>query len=535
MLALPAMAQHRTAKELQSLAASQLSRIGMYTRGAAQPEVLQLDDADNYAIYGTAHSFVVLSKAKKVRPVLGVSFTPYRKGQMPCGFNWWLKAVGEALSSPALYAPTRASFTAVDTMITSKWGQEAPYNNYTPRVGGSHAPTGCMATAMAQILRYFKYPSKGQGTGTYTYGKQSRSSVISTSYNWGNMTDTYDDRSSAQKKTAVAYLMRDCGYASAMNYDTDGSGAYDNFAALALSRNFSYDSLAVKDYMRIFYSDTQWMQMVQSELLSHRPILYCAFDNTAGGHAFVVDGMDNEGRVHVNWGWDGSANGYYDIDLLNPLSYNFNQSQRMIVGIKPQATPDADEVYSSMWASTGKFNLTTNGSSELYFSLDNLYNLDYRSFEGVVALCFVNTSSNDTIAVSLLDTKSDSIGAILYGSGYSLADENNGEAMVDTLSAINLPVGNYRAFIASQSFLESKATPFIYPNSADYTYAFQKNADGTITGLDVATGIHSVTDRRHVFQETNGYYSLQGHNMGSDKTTLRSGVYIHGGKKIVIH
>ena len=125
------MAQRRTAKELKSLAASQLSKSVMYTRGVAQPEILQLDDADNYAIYGTASSFVVLSKSKNVRSILGISYTPYKKGQMPCGFNWWLETVGDVLASPIAYAPTRASYTAVDTMLTSKWGQGEPCLLYT--------------------------------------------------------------------------------------------------------------------------------------------------------------------------------------------------------------------------------------------------------------------------------------------------------------------------------------------------------------------------------------------------------------------
>lgn len=533
ILTLPSMAQRRTAKELKSLAASQLSKSVMYTRGATQPEVLQLDDADNYAIYGTSHSFVVLSKSKNVRPILGVSYTPYKKGQMPCGFNWWLEAVGDVLASPVVYAPTRASYTAVDTMLTSKWGQGEPYNNYTPRVNGTHAPTGCMATAMAQILRYFKYPAQGQGTGTYTYGKRSRSSVISTSYNWGNMTDTYDDRSSTQRKTAVAYLMRDCGYACAMNYDTDGSGAYDNYAALALGRNFSYDSLAIKDYMRLFYSDTQWMQMIQSELLSHRPILYCAFDSNAGGHAFIFDGMDSKGLVHVNWGWDGSANGYYDIDLLNPSGYNFTQSQRMIVGLKPSDKPETGESYSTMWASTEQLSLKTNGSNILYMAVDNIYNMDYRPFEGQVGFYFVNTATNDTIANMLLDTKEDSISAVNYGSGFNLTNDSTGLAEVFPIDITTLPNGSYRAFLGSQAYIEHLATPFIYPNGEDYSFAFQKNADGTISGLDIATDIPQITNRTMTTNLSGEYFTLQGIKAGSSLESLPAGIYIRGGKKYV--
>lgn len=535
-LTLPVLAQKRTDKELKSLATAQLMRDVPRTRGAVIPQVVKLDEADNYSVYGTGSSFVVLSNDKAFRPVLAVSHTPYLKGNMPCGFNWWVKTVSESLAEHnASRIYTRASVTVVDTMITTKWGQDSPYNDYTPRVNGQHAPTGCIATAMAQVMKFFEYPAKGQGIGNYTYGRRSRSSVISTTYNWDRMLDTYSSRSNVQNKIAVGNLMRDCGYASSMNYDTDGSGAYADYAALAFGRNFSYDSLSVRLYNRMFYTEGQWMQMIQSELLSHRPILYCGSDRSMGGHAFVFDGINSDGLVHVNWGWDGSANGYYSIDLLNPSGYSFTYGQSMILGLKAQAVPDTGEKLVSQWVSTGELKLTAQNPGIVNFSIDNLFNIDYRPFEGTVGLVFVNTATNDSTALLLLDTEGDSIGAVPYGNGFNLTD-STGEAVLFPVEIDSIPLapGTYKAFVASQAYSETSATPILYYGGADYTFKFSVAADGTITGLEEVSGIRSVKSSGNTSSSRSSRtYSLDGREVGNNASGLTKGIYVRDGKKFL--
>lgn len=530
-------AQNRTEAKLHSLAVAELQRQttrakGMSVQSVSAASVVKLDDGDNYSIYGNNNSFVVLSNNSTYRPVLGVSFTPYRKGNMPCGFNWWINEISKQLAAPTSYkAYTRAVTSVIDTMITTKWGQGTPYNDYTPKVNKQHAPTGCIATAMAQIMNYYEYPAQGKGKATYSYGNKSRTSNITTTYNWSRMLDTYNSRSNVQNKIAVGYLMRDCGYASSMNYDTDGSGAYDNYAALAFGRNFSYDSLAVRLYNRMFYTDDQWMQIIQTELLYHRPILYTGIDRSYGGHAFVFDGMDSQGRVHVNWGWDGSANGYYTIDMLHPSGYYFDYSQAMIVGLRAQATPDAGETLTSQWVSTGEFKVTTTGKNNITFSVDNMFNIDYRDFDGTVGLVIVNQATNDSTMVSLIDTENDSTGTIPYGSGYNLTD-TAGVAIPIPIDWDDgeLSAGTYRVFLASVAYGEPLATPFLYYGGEEYPFTFTVASDGTVSGLEVVSGIGTILKKATTVDD-NAIYSIDGRRVVNGN--LPPGIYIHNGKKYV--
>lgn len=168
-------------------------------------------------------------------------------------------------------------------------------------------------------------------------------------------------------------------------------------------------------------------------------------------------------------------------------------------------------------------------------AVDNIYNMDYRPFKGQVGLYFVNTATNDTIANMLLDTKEDSISAVTYGSGFNLTNDSTGLAEVFPIDITTLPNGSYRAFLGSQAYIEHLATPFIYPNGEDYSFAFQKNADGTISGLDIATDIPQITNRTMTTNLSGEYFTLQGIKVGTSLQSLPAGIYIRGGKKYVKH
>ena len=166
-------------------------------------------------------------------------------------------------------ATNRASFSAVDPFIKSTWNQGKPYNYLCPRSeSGENCMTGCVATALSQLLYYYKYPTTSEGSGSYTVGDKEYEKSINTTYDWENMKDNYKQtelRSSAPVQ-AVAALMRDCGYATGMNYSAESSGAGDYSMALALRYNFKYDSLAIRYYARSNYSDEEWKGMVYAAL-----------------------------------------------------------------------------------------------------------------------------------------------------------------------------------------------------------------------------------------------------------------------------
>ena len=236
-----------------------------------------------------------------------------------------------------------------------KWGQTAPYNGMCPTLTVNNVQTktvaGCVATAMAQIMRYYKYPNQGKGTvASYiSYNIDSTATITIPSkdlskslYNWNVMTPTYpnavyDGNDPAQ--SAVALLMYDCGISAKMQFDIpdNGSGASDWDAGNALLNNFSYGKgLTYKQ--RIFYSNTEWETLLKAEIDAGRPVFYAGADTLKSiGHAFVCDGYEGN-NFHFNWGWNGSQNGFFPTTALNPNvfeKYQFNDNQEILAGISP--------------------------------------------------------------------------------------------------------------------------------------------------------------------------------------------------------
>ena len=232
---------------------------------------------------------------------------------------------------------------------SSRRGQDKPYNDQCPVAyttvthRAAKAVTGCVATAMAQIMYYYKYPVHGQGknsVGVYWPSAPDHTVIYTVdfskaTYDWNNMLNVYANTEyTAEQDSAVARLMYHCGVACNMSYDPDGSGAYTADAAMGLKKYFGYAS-TTRVATRQAFNEPEWMDMVYGELNAHRPILYTGNDVATGyGHAFVIDGYTSDGLVHVNWGWEGSQDGYYDIALLNPRDMQFANTQDMVIGIQ---------------------------------------------------------------------------------------------------------------------------------------------------------------------------------------------------------
>ena len=260
------------------------------------------------------------------------------------------------------------STTSVSPLLSTTWDQTTYYNALCPYdyTYSERTVTGCVATAMAQIMKFWNYPTQGTGFHSYvhnTYGTLS-ANFASTTYNWASMPNNVTSSNSA-----VATLMYHCGVSVEMNYGTasqGGSGAYtyldDDYIAYgymdartALKNNFGYTTAA--GYERDNYSSlSTWIGLLKTELDAGRPILYSG-SGTNGGHAFVCDGYDNNDRFHMNWGWSGYYDGYFVISALNPAgtgtgggSGGFNSNQKAVMGIKPPTVnPNAElRLYSSL-------------------------------------------------------------------------------------------------------------------------------------------------------------------------------------------
>ncbi len=230
---------------------------------------------------------------------------------------------------------------AIDPLIKTEWDQGQYYNAQCP----TNTPTGCVATAMAQVMKYWNHPAKGTGSKSYshaTYGTLS-ANFANTTYQWSSMPDKLTGASSA-----VATLMYHAGVSVEMNYSTSTSGSSastvshypgEPCAETALITYFGYKN-TIRQVWKEDFTQAQWIELLKYEIDVERPILYRG-SGSAGGHSFVCDAYDSRNYFHFNWGWSGSADGFYAVTALNPSGYAFNTGQAALIGIEPATSAPA--------------------------------------------------------------------------------------------------------------------------------------------------------------------------------------------------
>ena len=472
-----ALAQTRSEEQTRQIAAERL--------GAT---VALLKTTDTYNIYARAegHGFAIVSKRPGTQEVLAYADGDFpQEEDTPCGLRWWLKATearlrqadGQAQPPTATRGRREATSVLVQNFVNSQWGQSEPYNGRCPALtGGQQPPTGCVATAMAQVMYYYKYPAQGQGRNYYTINGSTYNHwvYVNHSYDWANMRNVYSSSSKQEVKDAVATLMYDCGVASRMDYAANGSGAHEYVAALGFARHFQYDSLSLRCLFRELYSQADWMKAIRQEMTAKRPILYCGYDPETGGHAFVFSGLDANDRVYVNWGWNGWGNGFFSIDALNPSvpsepqgNGKFNHEQSMILGFKPQATPDAYERLHSMWVTAATLDKAViEGDIFQLSARQEFMQYHYLPFKGVIGLMLVDDETEEwTLSPSKTYTRD--------------VDFGNGTRDNFVVGLSTLKPGTYRAYLASQARGEEEPTPMLNYQTLEEPWIYLvKTADG---------------------------------------------------------
>ena len=313
------------------------------------------------------NGFVIVSGDDRTAPVFGYSDTgSFDENNIPENMQAWLagyvdeiKALGtdeSAANSKLLSAPKKAEAVKrpVAPLLTALWNQSSPYNDNCPEYNSKRSVTGCVATAMAQVMYYYRAQSASATTAeipaytTSRYGLSIPADPAGSPIDWANMTDTYSSSSTPAQKAAVAALMAYCGHSVQMNYgvgspNDNGSSASSSHIPAALKNYFGY-ATGGRQLDREAYTLQEWENKVYEELLAKRPLLYSG-QSSGGGHAFVVDGYDGEGLFHFNWGWGGSSNGYFLLQVANPgnnsgigassSSDGYARSQSAIFGVDP--------------------------------------------------------------------------------------------------------------------------------------------------------------------------------------------------------
>ena len=240
-------------------------------------------------------------------------------------------------------------------MVTAQWSQNAPYNALLPFINGKHAHVGCVATAMAQVMHFWKSPARPTRPIS-AYTSQSLSIYMPqlpiVDFDWDSMRDTYETTDTLSTEAiAAAQLSLYCAQSVTMNFKASSSSAYSSDIPFALSYYFGYNPSA-KYVRRMNYTSLSWEEMLYNELAAGRPVLYSG-SKASSGHAFVCDGYDGNGMYHINWGWNGNSNGYFLLNVLNPNeqgtggaegAYGYVYSQAMITGVEPGTHLDELEV-----------------------------------------------------------------------------------------------------------------------------------------------------------------------------------------------
>lgn len=342
------------------------------TNAAKAKNVAGTDVQPYYVFNSTASNggFVIVSGEDRFATVLGYSDKgTFSIDDAPDNVRQWMQQYARYVeaywANPNLVAKSQSVEAESNVVVAPlldkiEWGQDYPFNlqcpTYTDASKTVHYYTGCVATAATQIMRFWKYPKHGTGEKTYTAKGMTLSADFgSTTYDWANMLEAYPKGETsftpAQTK-AVATLAAQFGVAVEMEYEKAGSGAVPMLVPAALKKYFGYDKRTTM-LKRSYYSTSEWMDIMRNELDAGRPVYYGgASDAGSGGHAFVADGYDSNGYVHINWGWYGKSNGFFLINRLNPDdlgegggSGGYNLDQEMVIGIQPPTTSTDDTLW----------------------------------------------------------------------------------------------------------------------------------------------------------------------------------------------
>jgi hypothetical protein len=367
---------------------------------------------------GENKGFVIVSGDDRAKDILGYSDTgSFSTDSMPENFKNWmafykseLKALAaipedtvtatsevDSITTNTLRTASTTSFaTSISPLLGSiKWDQSSPYNILCPKISSTQAPAGCVAIAMAQILKYYQWPVKGTGSKTYKSASVNKSLTVNfskTTYDWTNMLNTYDDSTSTLiQDTAVATLVYHCGVAVSMDYDKESSSAYSNEIPAALSNYFGYDQNA-QLYCRDYYTESEWLKLIKTELNANRPIIYGGSTTSGSGHQFICDGYDSDSLFHFNWGWNGYCDGYFELTSLNVETPGisggtggFTVGQDMVIGIQKPITTSVKN-YQMFLTQVPEVNATTISRDSTFTVAFGLANYGGNTFDGYYAL-----------------------------------------------------------------------------------------------------------------------------------------------------
>ena len=357
---------------------------------------------------GEDNGCIFVSADDRTPAILGyIDNGSFNADEMPPAMKAWLAEYERQMAQLDRINAAQTQQTErepIDPLLRSKWNQGAPYNYQCPidPTTNKRSVTGCVATAMAQVINYHKYPEQTTATiPAYTTHTRSISmpAIGITPIDWALITNTYENNTSPNQNDAmaVATLMKLCGQSVQMDYSSNSSGAQSYMVGIALYKYFGYDE-GIQYLSRDQFSLEEWNNLIYAELAANRPVPYAGYSSGAG-HEFVIDGYLADNLFHVNWGWGGASDGYFLLSILNPENntgigasasadgYSFGQD--ILVGVqKPTGQTGTVPVLSSSWLST------TDEANEIVFD---------RSTQGFFTPTFTYVFSNTAVSQQRFD------------------------------------------------------------------------------------------------------------------------------------
>lgn len=314
-----------------------------------------------YYVYNADNNrgFVIIAGDDRAPKVIGYSNTgsfsftniPPQLSAILQGYSERLENLSYTTTHPSWNAPARSDDDEAEgagvLLTTANWGQGTPYNTLTPEIDGSHCPTGCVATAIAIVMKYHNWPDQGRSWDLIQdpYGEKSDACLVQHfsdyKFDYSDLPDSNLENLSPEQVNKLSTIMLAAGQAVRSIYGVEETSAYPQVLCHELHEKFAF-SPECEFLLKSEYSDQEWMAIIKDQLDNNCPIIYSGYGAT-GGHTFVCDGYDDQNHIHINWGWDGYDNGYFTVDELL-----YGGDQNMTINI----SPDYDKtVHSKIYAS----------------------------------------------------------------------------------------------------------------------------------------------------------------------------------------
>lgn len=446
LMAMPVLAENRSFRQAREIAERHAAKNGAHIgqQSVKRAKVLnrQQSTTSSRGYYVFPHDgncgYTIVSGDDRMPEIVGYSTTDtYSEENMPDGMKHLMQAYEamatalangdakaerclaekEALAADSTYRQPRVAPLLADVA----WGQSEPYNNLCPMYDDQRRTlNGCVPTAMAQLMMYYQYPqtlkSDIPAYQTSSYQLNMPSVAAGERYDWDNMLPQYSGSAyTAEQANAVAKLMYHCGLSVEADYGPSSTSAL--CTPNVLVKYWGYDPDVIKFLYRKNFSLREWTAILDAELQASRPVYYSGFSTTSGGHAFLCDGADGDGLYHINWGWSGWSNGYFDITVLNSdysgtesataPADGYNYSCNMIVGIMPDnGVADAPLIVTPLLTAieneeVGCELLTTeradtSGSFKLRINAE-FGNVEETAFEGYAGVCLEDEKGTCTL------------------------------------------------------------------------------------------------------------------------------------------